>query len=119
MNASGSLRVALCQMNPVVGDIAGNESLIADGLDAARDAGAELVVFPELALSGYPPEDLLFKEHFLRDCERAPQSGRRTSTTGWRCWAAAACTASTASATSPTTGSSTSIATFAPATRAR
>lgn len=71
MNGSGPLRVALCQMNPVVGDITGNEALIAGGLDAARETGAELVVFPELALSGYPPEDLLFKEHFLRDCERA------------------------------------------------
>ena len=71
MTAAEPLRIALCQMNPVVGDIAGNEALILDGLAAAGDAGAELVVFPELALSGYPPEDLLFKEHFLRDCERA------------------------------------------------
>jgi len=71
MTAVPTLRLALCQMNSVVGDISGNEALILDGLAAARDAGAELVVYPELALCGYPPEDLLFKEHFLRDCERA------------------------------------------------
>ncbi len=67
----GSLRVALCQLNAVVGDIAGNERAILDAIARARAAGAQLVLFPELALTGYPPEDLLLKEHFLRDARAA------------------------------------------------
>ena len=59
------LRVALAQVNPTVGDIRGNASLIADHISRARDEGAGLVVFPELTLSGYPPEDLLLKTDFL------------------------------------------------------
>ncbi len=59
------MRIALAQLNATVGDLPGNEAKIARGLDDARAAGAQLVVFPELAVSGYPPEDLLFKEHFL------------------------------------------------------
>src|ERR671922_1572490 len=59
------LRVALAQINPTVGDIGGNASKISDQIARARDEGAALVVFPELALSGYPPEDLLLKTHFL------------------------------------------------------
>src|SRR3954469_23347998 len=59
------MRIALAQMNSVVGDIAGNERRIVELLGRARDAGAQLVLFPELAISGYPPEDLLLKEHFL------------------------------------------------------
>jgi NAD+ synthase (glutamine-hydrolysing) len=64
------VRLALCQINATVGDIAGNSRRIADGLREARQAGAELVLFPELALTGYPPEDLLLKEHFLADARR-------------------------------------------------
>src|ERR671939_1940034 len=59
------LRAALAQINPVVGDIAGNAQKIREYIDRARDEGAHLVVFPELALTGYPPEDLLLKTHFL------------------------------------------------------
>ncbi len=59
-----SLRVALAQINPTVGDIDGNASLIAEWIDRARDAGAGLVVFPELCLPGYPAEDLYLKRHF-------------------------------------------------------
>jgi NAD+ synthase (glutamine-hydrolysing) len=65
------MRLALCQMNATVGDIAGNAQRIHAGLHAAGDAGAELVLFPELALTGYPPEDLLLKEHFLADAAAA------------------------------------------------
>jgi NAD+ synthase (glutamine-hydrolysing) len=65
------LRVALAQINAVVGDIPGNEQKIAGQIVAAREAGAQLVVFPELALTGYPPEDLLLKEHFLADTRAA------------------------------------------------
>ena len=59
--------LALCQINPTVGDLAGNAKLIREGIEAAKLEGAELVLFPELALTGYPPEDLLLREHFLTD----------------------------------------------------
>ena len=59
------LRIALAQVDSTVGDIAGNARTIAERTARARDAGAALVVFPELALTGYPPEDLLLKTHFL------------------------------------------------------
>ncbi len=67
----GVVRIALAQINTTVGDIAGNAQRISRDLAAARAAGAELVLFPELALTGYPPEDLLLKEHFLRDARVA------------------------------------------------
>jgi NAD+ synthase (glutamine-hydrolysing) len=65
------MRLALCQMNAIVGDIAGNAERIRGGARAAVDAGADLVLFPELAVTGYPPEDLLLKEHFLADAASA------------------------------------------------
>jgi NAD+ synthase (glutamine-hydrolysing) len=65
------VRVALAQINPTVGDIAGNEAKILEQLARARSQGAQLVLFPELAISGYPPEDLLLKEHFLADARAA------------------------------------------------
>jgi NAD+ synthase (glutamine-hydrolysing) len=65
------VRLALCQLNATVGDIAGNSRRISEGMLQAREAGAELVLFPELAITGYPPEDLLLKEHFLADARRA------------------------------------------------
>src|SRR3954466_1954902 len=65
------LRLSLHQLNAKVGDLAGNAEKIRDGLRAAREAGAQLSVFPELAITGYPPEDLLLKEHFLRDARSA------------------------------------------------
>jgi NAD+ synthase (glutamine-hydrolysing) len=68
---TGPLRLALSQMNAVVGDIPGNERRIRDDLRRARAAGAQLVLFPELAVTGYPPEDLLLKEHFLADARAA------------------------------------------------
>jgi NAD+ synthase (glutamine-hydrolysing) len=65
------MRIALAQVNPTVGDIHGNESKIRAQLARARDAAAQLVLFPELAVTGYPPEDLLLKEHFLADARAA------------------------------------------------
>ena len=59
------LRVALAQINPTVGDIRGNARKVSEYTARARDEGAALVVFPELTLSGYPPEDLLLKTSFL------------------------------------------------------
>src|SRR5687767_6204349 len=60
------LRIALAQMNAVVGDLDGNAAKVEELAGRARDAGADLVVFPELTLAGYPPEDLLLKRGFLR-----------------------------------------------------
>ncbi len=57
--------IALAQINPVVGDLAGNCRKISAFLDRGRAAGADLVVFPELAVSGYPPKDLLLKSGFV------------------------------------------------------
>jgi NAD+ synthase (glutamine-hydrolysing) len=64
---SSGLRLALCQINATVGDLDGNAARIREGIEQAKQAGAELVLFPELALTGYPPEDLLLREHFLTD----------------------------------------------------
>ena len=58
-------RVSLAQINPTVGDIEGNTRRIVDGIAQARSLGADLVAFPELAITGYPPEDLLFKSAFI------------------------------------------------------
>ena len=63
----GHLRVALCQLNTVVGDVEGNAERIRQGLARAEEEGADLVAFPELTLTGYPPEDLLLKPAFLAD----------------------------------------------------
>jgi NAD+ synthase (glutamine-hydrolysing) len=68
------LRLALCQINATVGDIAGNAERVREGIRAADEAGADLVLFPELVLTGYPPEDLLLKEHFLADAGAALRS---------------------------------------------
>ena len=65
------LRLALAQLDLVVGDIAGNEARLHEYLDRARQAGAQLVLFPELAVTGYPPEDLLLKRHFLAHARAA------------------------------------------------
>jgi len=65
------MRLALAQVNPTVGDIAGNEALVRQGVARAREAGAQIALFPELVLTGYPPEDLLLKEHFLADTRAA------------------------------------------------
>jgi NAD+ synthase (glutamine-hydrolysing) len=59
------LKIALAQINPTVGDLTRNTRKILDYTAQAQKAGAELVVFPELALCGYPPEDLLLKRHFV------------------------------------------------------
>jgi len=61
------MRIALCQLDFTVGDISGNVRKVLDAMAKCRDYGAEIFIFPELALSGYPPEDLLFKKDFIRD----------------------------------------------------
>src|ERR1700687_770014 len=60
------MRIALAQINPIVGDLAGNRAMILEGLEEAKTRSADLVVFPELAVTGYPPEDLLLRPAFVR-----------------------------------------------------
>ena len=57
----------MAQINPTVGDLSGNRDRIIDTIGLARKAGAEIVAFPELAVTGYPPEDLLLKPQFVKD----------------------------------------------------
>jgi NAD+ synthase (glutamine-hydrolysing) len=65
------MRLALAQIDTVVGDLDGNRERIVSRIDEARGAGADLVLFPELALTGYPPEDLLLRAGFLRAARRS------------------------------------------------
>jgi NAD+ synthase (glutamine-hydrolysing) len=65
------MRLALAQLNTVVGDLDGNRARILERLEEARSAGADLVLFPELAVTGYPPEDLLLRPGFLRAADRS------------------------------------------------
>jgi NAD+ synthase (glutamine-hydrolysing) len=64
-------RIALAQINATVGDIEGNTRRVVEGIEHARVLGADLVAFPELSLTGYPPEDLLFKSAFIEANLRA------------------------------------------------
>src|SRR5437588_6681856 len=64
------MRLALAQINSLVGDLEGNRDRILSRLDEARAAGADLVLFPELAVTGYPPEDLLLRPGFVRAARR-------------------------------------------------
>jgi len=61
------LKISLAQINSTVGDLAGNTRKILEYTALAQKAGADLVIFPELAICGYPPEDLLLKKHFVAD----------------------------------------------------
>ncbi len=77
MSSSGSfatpkgLTVGLSQLNPLVGDLLCNESSILADYAKAEEAGCVVVVYPELTITGYPPEDLLLKKAFVRDNELA------------------------------------------------
>ncbi len=71
VSEASSLRVALAQCNPVVGDLAGNLVRLRRDYARASEAGCDVVVFGELAVTGYPPEDLLLKGAFVRDNETA------------------------------------------------
>lgn len=61
------MRIALAQVNPTVGDIGGNSALVIEAIASAEKAGASITLLPELVLTGYPPEDLVFKEHFVEE----------------------------------------------------
>jgi NAD+ synthase (glutamine-hydrolysing) len=68
------MRVAFAQINPTVGDVDGNAAKVAEWIVRAREAGAELVIFPELCIPGYPAEDLYLKRHFLRANQQAVEA---------------------------------------------
>ena len=76
------MRVALAQLNPVVGDIGSNAERVAEAIARAGDAGAALTLVPELALTGYPPEDLLLRPSFARASEEALREVAATVRTG-------------------------------------
>ena len=63
----GGVRVALSQLNQTVGDLAGNVARMASDYERAEAAGADVIVYPELSVTGYPPEDLVLKPQFVRD----------------------------------------------------
>ena len=67
LQAGRRFRIALAQINTTVGDLDGNAAKIVDYIEQARELGADVVAFPELAVTGYPPEDLLFKRQFIDD----------------------------------------------------
>ena len=61
-----TIRIGMAQINPTVGDLSGNTRKIVQFIDEARSLGVDLLTFPELAITGYPPEDLLLKPHFIK-----------------------------------------------------
>jgi NAD+ synthase (glutamine-hydrolysing) len=74
------LRIALAQVNAIVGDLQSNREKVLSFLDDARSAGADLVVFPELAITGYPPEDLLLRPGFVRAAQASVEEVARAAT---------------------------------------
>jgi NAD+ synthase (glutamine-hydrolysing) len=62
-----TIRISMAQINPVVGDLAGNRDKIIDAIKSARKLNADIVALPELAVTGYPPEDLILKPQFVKD----------------------------------------------------
>ena len=76
-----TLRIALAQINPTVGDVRSNTEKVVDYLRRSRDCHAGIVLFPELTLTGYPPEDLLLKPGFA-GASRAARS-RLTESGSW------------------------------------
>ena len=65
------MKIAFAQLNPIVGDISGNAALVEAAGRKAIEAGAELLIVPELVISGYPPKDLLLREDFVARCDQA------------------------------------------------
>ena len=65
------VRIALAQVNPTIGDLQGNTSLVQRYVEQAKAAGADVVAFPEMVVTGYPPDDLLLKKSFVADQKQA------------------------------------------------
>src|SRR6478752_4376212 len=84
MNArpADSLKIALAQLNPTVGDVAGNAAKVRRARDQAAELGADVVAFPELFIAGYPPEDLVLKPAFQAACRAAVEALARETATG-------------------------------------
>src|SRR5215216_1099170 len=83
MTARKPLRIALAQLNPTVGDVAGNAAKVREARAEAAGLGADVVMFPELFLAGYPPEDLVLKPAFQDVCREACEAlGRETGDGG-------------------------------------
>ena len=84
MNArpADSLKIALAQLNPTVGDVAGNADKVRRARDQAAAMGADVVAFPELFIAGYPPEDLVLKPAFQAACRAAVEALARESAGG-------------------------------------
>src|SRR5512132_2849496 len=74
MSEPSRFRLALAQIDPTVGDVEGNVRLISESIERARDGGAQLVLLPELCVSGYPPEDLVLRRDFLEAVRDALES---------------------------------------------
>lgn len=68
------IRIALGQINTIVGDLAGNGQKMLEAIEQAKKNGADIIAFPEMAICGYPPEDLLYKAHFVQDNQKALQA---------------------------------------------
>jgi NAD+ synthase (glutamine-hydrolysing) len=77
--SSRVVRIALAQVNPTVGDLPGNAKRVIEFLGRARDMGAEVVAFPELVLTGYPPEDLLLRPEFIDQNQAALEEVTRAT----------------------------------------
>src|SRR5881409_3354551 len=77
-----SLKIALAQLNPTVGDVTGNAEKVRRARDQAAAMGADLVLFPELFIAGYPPEDLVLKPAFQAACRAAIETLARETADG-------------------------------------
>ena len=77
-----SLKIALAQLNPTVGDVLGNADKVRRAREQAAAMGADLVAFPELFLAGYPPEDLVLKPAFQAACRAATEALARETASG-------------------------------------
>ncbi len=86
MTAPRTFKLALAQLNPIVGDVDGNADKAREARRRARSLGADLVMFPELFLAGYPPEDLVLKPAFQDACRAACEGlARETAMADRRC----------------------------------
>ena len=95
------MKIAIVQFNPIVGDLIGNADRIIDFCCQAAEQDAVAIVFPELAISGYPPEDLLLRDDFIQGAEQALarianswvtlKKTKRVYIIVWRCYKTGTC----------------------------